>query len=99
MTSNFNIPRKDREIIPRTDGCVATLVSNPDKLLIAVSDGRIRKLTPREYDALMSWEKDYTSKGLVNGEVIDIPKSARYIRGGNGVVSAVVKKIISTIYP
>jgi len=99
MTSNFNIPRKDRIITLRTDQTVGCLLTSPDKLLIATNKGQIRRLTPTEYDNLMSWEKDWTKYGFLNGKVIEVPKSMRYKCGGNGVVSKVVKKIISVMFP
>jgi len=99
MTSNFDIPRAERAITPRNGNDIATLVTNPEHLIIATDKGRVRKLIPREYDRLMSWGSDYTKTGVVDGEEVLIPKTARYRCCGNGVVSNVVKEIISVIFP
>lgn len=54
---------------------------------------RIRRLTPRECEALMSWGMDWTRYGDFDGVVKEISDSQRYKMCGNGVVSEVVEKI------
>ena len=48
-------------------------------------DARIRRLTPRECERLMSWEDDYTA---------GVSDTQRYKQCGNGVVSNVVQAVI-----
>lgn len=59
-------------------------------------NGRIRRLTPRECERLMSWPDDWTEFGAYdNGHVCaPISDTQRYKMCGNGVVSAVVAEVV-----
>lgn len=64
---------------------------------------RIRRLTPRECERLMSWPDDWTRYGDFGGVLeptlpSEISDSQRYKMCGNGVVSAVVCEIVKQHY-
>ena len=60
--------------------------------------GKIRRLTPKECERLMSFPDDWTRWGVNdNGEKVEISDSQRYKMCGNGVVSKVVEQIIKRI--
>ena len=60
--------------------------------------GKIRRLTPRECERLMSWELDWTKYGInEKGETVEISDSQRYKMCGNGVVSNVVAEVVKHI--
>lgn len=57
---------------------------------------RIRRLTPKECERLMSWPDDWTRWGInEKGEKIEISDSQRYKMCGNGVVSNIIKELIN----
>jgi DNA (cytosine-5)-methyltransferase 1 len=59
---------------------------------------RIRRLTPKEAERLMSWSDDWTRWGIdEKGNKIEISDTQRYKMCGNGVVSVVVKEIINEL--
>lgn len=59
---------------------------------------RIRKLTPKECERLMSWEDDRTRYGINDrGKEVEMSKTQRYKMSGNGVVSNCVKPIKNLI--
>lgn len=92
-------PRRGKELVPRTDdiGNSVTATQGKEHLLF---DGtsRIRKLTPKECERLMSWPDDWTRWGVdKHGRKIEISDAQRYKMCGNGVVSKVVEKIIKTL--
>lgn len=60
-------------------------------------DERVRRLTPRECERLMSWPDDWTRWGNFDGETKEISDTQRYKMCGNGVVSRVVSEIIKTL--
>lgn len=58
-------------------------------------EGRIRRLTPRECERLMSWPDDWTMLGTrTDGETYALSDNQRYKMCGNGVVSKVVEQIL-----
>src|SRR3990167_7528511 len=60
-----------------------------------MSNMRIRRLTPIETEALMSWPRDWTRWGInEKGEKVEISDSRRYKMCGNGVVSNCVRALI-----
>ena len=62
------------------------------------TDMKIRRLTPRECERLMSWSDDWTRWGIdEKGNTIEISDTQRYKMAGNGVVSNVVKWIIENV--
>lgn len=62
---------------------------------LVARDGRIRKLTPRECERLMSWPDDWTKYGNFDGQVKEVSDTQRYRMCGNGVVSSVIAAIAS----
>lgn len=72
------------------DGCS----SQSSATYIVEHDLRIRKLTPRECEKLMSWEEDYTLYGKkLDGELVKMSNTKRYAMCGNGVASVIIKPI------
>lgn len=55
---------------------------------------RIRRLTPKECERLMSWPDDWTKYGNYDGKVKEVSDSQRYKMCGNGVVSSVISEIV-----
>jgi DNA (cytosine-5)-methyltransferase 1 len=54
---------------------------------------RIRRLTPIECERLQGFPDNFTSKGIINGEVVPISNSQRYKQLGNAVTVNVVQAI------
>ena len=62
------------------------------------ADMKIRRLTPRECERLMSWSDDWLRWGMdEKGNKVEISDTQRYKMAGNGVVSNVVKWIIENV--
>ena len=61
-----------------------------------VTDGvRVRRLTPKEAERLMSWPDDWTQLGRDgDGNVVKVSDAQRYKMCGNGVVSEVVRQLV-----
>lgn len=57
-------------------------------------NGVLRDLTINEAEALMTWPKDLTKYGIVNGDRIEIPLKQRYKICGNGVVSKMIPNLL-----
>ena len=81
--------------------------SNSPKIL---NETKIRRLTPNECERLQgfsarnedgTWEDGWTSKGMVDGKVVDISDTQRYKMCGNAVtvnvVRAIAAKMLSTV--
>ena len=69
---------------------------NQQEYLLANS--KIRRLTPKECERLMSWSDDWTRWGIdEKGNTIEISDTQRYKMAGNGVVSNVVKWLIENV--
>ena len=77
---------------------------------LAIEETRIRRLTPNEFERLQgfsarnkdgTWEDGWTSKGMVDGKVVDISDTQRYRMCGNAVtvnvVRAIAAKMLSTV--
>ena len=65
---------------------------------LALRRGRLRRLTPRECERLMSWPDDWTRDGVnESGEQIELSDRARYSLCGNGVVTAAVRPILDIL--
>lgn len=63
-----------------------------------VTDGyRIRRLTPTECERLMGLPDGWTSRGIIDGEEVEISDTQRYKMCGNGVVVDVVRAIYEQI--
>lgn len=62
------------------------------------ADMKIRRLTPRECERLMSWPDDWTRWGIdEKGNKVEISDTQRYKMAGNGVVSNVIKWLIENV--
>jgi len=62
------------------------------------ADMKIRRLTPRECERLMSWSDDWLRWGIdEKGNKVEISDTQRYKMAGNGVVSNVVKWLIENV--
>ena len=57
-------------------------------------DGILRDLTVNECEALMTWPKDHTKYGIVNGRVTEMSTRRRYHMCGNGVVSKMIPHLL-----
>ena len=63
-----------------------------------LANAKIRRLTPRECERLMSWPDDWTRWGTdEKGNKVEISDTQRYKMAGNGVVSNVVKWLIENV--
>jgi DNA (cytosine-5)-methyltransferase 1 len=60
---------------------------------------RIRRLTPKECERLMSWEDDRTRFGIYDGVVKELSDTQRYKMCGNGIVSQVSKMVVESFLP
>jgi len=95
--------RKAQDISP-------TLTDPKHGNLRLYENSRIRRLTPNECERLQgfsarnkdgTWEDGWTSKGMVDGKVVDISDTQRYRMCGNAVtvnvVRAIAAKMLSTV--
>lgn len=57
-------------------------------------NGILRDLTVNECEALMTWPKDHTKYGIVNGKVVEMSIRRRYHMCGNGVVSKMIPNLL-----
>lgn len=60
-------------------------------------NGVLRDLTVNECEALMTWDRDHTRYGIMDGEKVEIPTRQRYKMCGNGVVSKMLPNILSNL--
>ena len=58
----------------------------------------MRDLTVNECELLMTWPKDHTKYGIINGEVVEIPTKQRYKICGNGVVSKIIPHLLRDLH-
>jgi DNA (cytosine-5)-methyltransferase 1 len=63
----------------------------------SLTDSKIRRLTPTECERLMGLPDGWTSKGILNDELVSISDSQRYKLCGNGVVVNVVETLLKEI--
>jgi|GEM_PF-2633343 DNA (cytosine-5)-methyltransferase 1 len=95
--------RKAQDISP-------TLTEPHHNSLRLYENSRIRRLTPNECERLQgfsarnedgTWEDGWTSKGMVDGKVVNISDTQRYRMCGNAVtvnvVRAIAAKMLSTV--
>ena len=73
-------------------GCSGMSTSN-----YILENGILRDLTVNECELLMTWEKNWTKWGIINGEKIAIPERQRYKICGNGVVSAMIPPLLRNL--
>jgi site-specific DNA-cytosine methylase len=60
-------------------------------------NGILRELNINECELLMTWEKDHTKYGFVNGDIFEIPMAQRFKMCGNGVVSEMIENLFRNI--
>ena len=87
-------PRRGKYLAPRKDDLSNCVTAGQSKEHLLTNGTRIRRLTPRECERLMSWPDDWTRYGDFDGEVKEISDTQRYKMCGNGVVSEVVKQLV-----
>lgn len=59
----------------------------------------IRRLTPKECERLQGFPDNWTSKGIIDGKVVDMSDTQRYKQCGNAVTVDVVQAVAERIYP
>jgi DNA (cytosine-5)-methyltransferase 1 len=92
---------KDKENYFTRPAAFPTICTNQSRELIIMdpATNRPRRLTPLEYERLMSWPDNWTQYGLdEKGKQIKISDTQRYKIAGNGVVSVIVSDLIKKIY-
>ena len=57
----------------------------------------IRRLTPKECERLQGFPDDWTSEGIIDGEVVKISDTQRYKQCGNAVTVDIVSLVASHI--
>ena len=57
----------------------------------------IRRLTPKECERLQGFPDDWTSKGIIDGKVVDMSDTQRYKQCGNAVTVDVVQAVAERI--
>ncbi len=62
-----------------------------------LENGTLRDLTINECEALMTWRKDWTKNGIINGELVEIPLRERFKMCGNGVVSEMIPNLLRNL--
>ena len=60
---------------------------------------KIRRLTPKECERLQGFPDDWTSKGIIDGKVVDMSDTQRYKQCGNAVTVDVVQAVAERICP
>lgn len=80
----------------RVRTCAPTITRGAGDGNLALRRGtRLRRLTPRECERLMTWPDDWTRYGRrEDGEIVELSDRARYTLCGNGVVAATVRPIL-----
>jgi len=58
--------------------------------VIAVNQSSIRRLTPKECERLQGFPDDWTSEGIIDGEIVKISDTQRYKQCGNAVTVDIV---------
>ncbi len=71
---------------------------------LTLEGARVRRLTPKECERLMSWPDEWTAHGDYGDDTLSfrtafISDTQRYKMCGNGVVSAVVAEIVKELLP
>ena len=60
---------------------------------------RIRRLTPKECEKLMSWPDNWTKYGNYDGVIKEVSDTQRYKMCGNGIVSKVSEMVVNSFLP
>jgi DNA (cytosine-5)-methyltransferase 1 len=83
-------------------GRIRTFQESPtlrsDRSGLKVSNNtQIRRLTPKECERLQGFPDDWTSEGIINGEVVKMSDTQRYKQCGNAVTVDIVSLVASHI--
>ena len=73
-----------------TDGIAPTVRNNHGKITMVQPTSSIRRLTPKECERLQGFPDDWTSEGIIDGEVVKISDTQRYKQCGNAVTVDIV---------
>jgi DNA (cytosine-5)-methyltransferase 1 len=85
---------RGKQVEPRTDGCVGTILGNPTIDNTIQQASRIRRLTEIECERLQGFPDNWTKYGINDkGETINISRTQRYKLMGNAVTVNVVQMI------
>jgi len=80
------------------DDVTQTIAANPTSdNLPMVNNPSIRRLTPKECERLQGFPDDWTSKGIIDGKVVDMSDTQRYKQCGNAVTVDVVQAVAERI--
>ncbi len=69
------------------------------QLVLTSNHSNIRRLTPKEFERLQGFPDNWTSKGVIDGKVVDMSDTQRYKQCGNAVTVDVVQAVAEKIYP
>lgn len=76
------------------DDVTQTIAANPTSdNLPMVNNPSIRRLTPKECERLQGFPDNWTSKGIIDGKVVDMSDTQRYKQCGNAVTVDVVQAV------
>lgn len=91
--SNCKIFRQLRTNCYRDDGRSSTLAARDYKSPrdLVLSNGKLRKLTPREYERLMGFPDDYTLVPFLKYQASELPDNHRYKALGNSMAVPVMR--------
>ena len=76
-----------------TDGIAPTVRNNHGKITMVQPTSSIRRLTPKECERLQGFPDDWTSEGIIDGEVVKISDTQRYKQCGNAVTVDIVAMV------
>jgi DNA (cytosine-5)-methyltransferase 1 len=76
-----------------TEGIAPTVRHNHGKTTMVKEKTNIRRLTPVECERLQGFPDMFTSKGIMNGKIVDMSDTQRYKQMGNAVTVKVIEVI------
>jgi DNA-cytosine methyltransferase len=86
-------PFREREFEVREDGITGALTTNTERENLLTNMKTIRRFTPLECERLQGFPDGWTSKGILDGKIVDISDSQRYQLLGNAVSVPVVRAV------
>tara|TARA_R100001594_G_scaffold16721_4_gene34418 strand:- start:4233 stop:5483 length:1251 start_codon:yes stop_codon:yes gene_type:complete len=81
-----------------TKGIAPSVRENHGKTTMVYNQPAIRRLTPIECERLQGFPDQWTSKGNLDGKVVDISDTQRYKQCGNAVSVPIVQLVARSIY-
>ena len=81
----------------KKDGEPMFTLTGQDKHGISINQSSIRRLTPKECERLQGFPDDWTSEGIINGEIVKMSDTQRYKQCGNAVTVDIVSLVASHI--